>query len=72
MSKTIQCGGFLGTLLGKLAALLMNIAVSFGKNALSPLPTMEKASAVDSDIQRKMCEFWGSRKNVKANYYSHF
>lgn len=50
----------------------MNIAVSFGKNALSPLPTMEKASAVDSDIQRKMCEFWGSRKNVKANYFSHF
>ena len=35
--KTIQSGGFLGSLLSKLAGPLIKIAVPFPKNVLAPL-----------------------------------
>ena len=37
ISKTIQSGGFLGSLLSKIAGPLMKVAVSSAKNVLAPL-----------------------------------
>ena len=37
ISKTIQSGGFLGSLLSKIAGPLMKVAVSLAKNVLAPL-----------------------------------
>ena len=37
ISKTIQSGGFLGSLLSKIAGPLMKVAVSSSKNVLAPL-----------------------------------
>ena len=36
ISKIIQFGGFLGSLLCKLAGSLMKVAIPFGKNILAP------------------------------------
>ena len=53
ISKIIQFGGFLGSLLSKLAGPLMKIAVPLAKNALAPLRITAAASAVDAGIQTK-------------------
>ena len=37
ISKTIQSGGFLGSLLSKLAGPLMKVAILLAKNVLAPL-----------------------------------
>ena len=37
LSKIIQSGGFLGSLLSKLACLLMKVTVLLAKNILAPL-----------------------------------
>ena len=37
ISKTIQSGGFLGSLLSKIAGPLMKVAVTKAKNVLAPL-----------------------------------
>ena len=53
ISKIIQSGGFLGSLLSKLADPLMKIAVPLAKNVLAPLGTTAAASAIDAGIQKK-------------------
>ena len=54
ISKIIQSGGFLGSLLSKLADPLIYVAVPLAKNILAPLGITAAASAIDSEIQKKM------------------
>ena len=54
ISKIIQSGGFLGSLLSKLAGPLMKVAIPLAKNVLAPLGITAAASAIDAGIQRKM------------------
>ena len=54
ISKIIQSGGFVGSLLSKLAGPLMKVALSLAKNILAPLGTTEAASAIDPGIQKKI------------------
>ena len=53
ISKIIQSGGFLGSLLSKLAGPLMEVAISLAKNVLEPLGITAAASAIDAGIQKK-------------------
>ena len=53
ISKIIQSGGFLGSLLSKLAGPLMKVAISLAKNVLAPLGITAAASAIDAGIQKK-------------------
>ena len=53
ISKIIQSGGFLGSLLSKLAGSLMKVAVPLAKNILAPLGITVAASAIDAGIQKK-------------------
>ena len=53
INKIIQSGGFLGSLLSKLAGPLMKIAVPFAKNVLAPLGITTAASALDAGIKKK-------------------
>ena len=52
--KTIQSGGLLGSLLSKLAGLLMKVAVPLAKNILAPLGITAATSAIDAGIQKKI------------------
>ena len=52
--KIIQLGGFLGSLLSKLAGPLMKVAVPLAKNILAPLGITAAASAIDAGIQKKI------------------
>ena len=52
ISKIIQSGGFLGSLLSKLAGPLMKVAIPLAKNVLAPLGITAAASAIDAGIQR--------------------
>ena len=61
ISKIIQSGGFLGTLLSKLALPLMTFAVSLAKNILVPLGIIAAASAIGAGIQKKI---YGSGKTT--------
>ena len=54
VSKIIQCGGFLGSLLSKLASPLMKVAIPLAKNVLAPLGITAAASAIDAGIQKKI------------------
>ena len=49
----IQSGGFLGSLLNKLAGPLMKVAIPLAKNVLVPLLIVAAASAIDAGIQKK-------------------
>ena len=51
--KIIQSGGFLGSLLSKLAGPLMKVAIPLAKNVLAPLVITAAASAIDAGIQKK-------------------
>ena len=53
ISKIIQSGGFLGSLLSKLAGLLMKVAVPFAKSILAPLGITAAASAIDVGIKKQ-------------------
>ena len=57
ISKIIQSGGFLGSLLSKLAGPLMKVAIPLAKNVLAPLGITAAASAIDAGIQK---EIYGS------------
>ena len=48
ITKITQSGGFLGSLLSKLAGPLMKVAVPFAKNILAPLGITAAASAIDA------------------------
>ena len=63
ISKTIQSGGFLGSLLSKLAGPLMKVAVSIANNILAPLGITVAASAIDAGIQKKNTWFWKNNFN---------
>ena len=54
ISKIIQSGGFLGSLLSKLAGPLMKVAIPLAKNVLAPLGITAATSAIDAGIQKKM------------------
>ena len=53
ISKIIQSGGFLRSLLSKLSGPLMKVAIPLAKNVLAPLGTTAAASAIDAGIQKK-------------------
>ena len=57
ISKIIQSGGYLGSLLSKLAGLLMKAAVPFAKKILEPLNLTAAMSAIDAGIQKKIHGF---------------
>ena len=54
ISKIIQSGGFLGSLLSKLAGPLMKVAVPLAKNILAALGITAAASGIDAVIQKKI------------------
>ena len=54
ITKIIQSGGFLGSLLSKLAGPLMKVAIPLAKNVLAPLGITAAASAIDAGIQKKI------------------
>ena len=54
ISKIFQSGGFLGSLLSKLAGPLMKRTVPLAKNILAPLGITAAASAIDVGIQKKI------------------
>ena len=56
--KMIQFGGFLGSLLSKLAGPLIKVAVPLAKNILAPLGITAAAPAIDAGIQKKMHCSW--------------
>ena len=53
ISKIIQSGGFLGSLLSKLAGPLMKVAIPLRKNVLTLLGITAAVSAIDAGIQKK-------------------
>ena len=56
ISKIIQSGGFLGSLLSKLAGPLMKVAIPLAKNVLAPLG-ITAAASIDAGIQKKIHGF---------------
>ena len=54
ISKVIQSGEFLGSLLSKLAGTLMKVTIPLAKNVLTPLGITAAASAIDAGIQKKI------------------
>ena len=54
ISKIIQSGQFLGSLLSKLAGPLIKIAIPLAKNVLAPLGITAAASEIDAVIQKKI------------------
>ena len=54
ISKIIESGGFLGSLLSKSAGPLMKVAIPLAKNVLALLGITAAASAIDPGIQRKI------------------
>ena len=66
ISKIIQSGGFLGSLLSKLAGQLMKVAIPLAKNILPPLGIIAAASAVDAGIQKKKTK---TNKQTKTRFW---
>ena len=54
ISKISQSGGFLGSLLSKLAGTLMKVAIVLAKNVLAPLRITAAASAINARIEKKI------------------
>ena len=54
ISKIIQSGGFLGSLLSKIACPLMKVPVPLAQKVLAPLGLTAAASAIDGAIQKKL------------------
>ena len=61
--KVIQSGGFLGSLLSRLAGLLMKVAIPLAKTVLAPLGITTAASAIDAGIKKKNTWFWNNNFN---------
>ena len=53
ITKIIQSGGFLRSLLSKLVDPLMKAAIPLAKNVLEPLGITAVGSAIDAGIQKK-------------------
>ena len=60
ISKIIQSGGFIGSLLRKLGGLLMKVAIPLAKNILALLGITAAASAIDAEIKKKQKKQHGS------------
>ena len=54
ISKITQSGGFLGSLLSKLAGPFMKVVGPLAKNILAPLGITATALAIDAGIQKKI------------------
>ena len=54
VSKIVQSGRLLGSLLSKIAGSLMKVAVPLAKNILALLGITAAASTIDAGIQRKV------------------
>ena len=55
ISKIIESGEFLGSLLSKIACSLMKVAAPLAKKVLAPLQiTAAAASSIDAEIQKKI------------------
>ena len=54
ITKIIQSGGFLGSLLSRLADPLMKVAAPLGKNILASVALTAAMSAIDGAIQKKI------------------
>ena len=54
ISKLIQSGGFLGSLLSKIAGALMKVVVPFAEKFLAPMRITAAASAIDGAIHKKI------------------
>ena len=52
ISKIIQSGGFLGSLLSKLAGPLIKVAIPLAKNVIAPLGVTAAASVIDVGIKK--------------------
>ena len=52
ITKMLQSGGFLRSLLSKLAGPLLKVAVPLAKHILAPLGITAAASAIDAGIQK--------------------
>ena len=53
ISKIIQSGGFLGSLLSKLPGSVMKVVIPLAKNVLAPSGITAAASAIDAGIQKR-------------------
>ena len=53
VSKIIQSGGFLGSLLSKIPGPIIKVAVPLAKDILAPLRITVAASAIDAGIKKK-------------------
>ena len=62
ISKLIQSGGFLGSLLSKLAIPLMKVAIPLARNVLATLGITAAASAIDAGIQKNTW-LWNNKIN---------
>ena len=62
ISKLIQSGKCLGSLLSKLAGPLMKVAIPLAKNVLAPLGITAAASAIDAGI-KKNTWLWNNNFN---------
>ena len=60
--KINQSGGFLGSLLNKLAGPLMKVAIPLPKTVLAPLGITAAASEIDAEIKKKTW-FWNNNFN---------
>ena len=67
IAKVIQSGGFLGSLLSKVAGPLMKVAVPLAKNVLAPLGITAAASAIDAGIQKKKIHGSGTSTLIISN-----
>ena len=68
ISKMIQSGGFLGSLVSKLAGPLMKVGIPLTKNVLAPLGITAAAYVFDAGIQKKKKKkkkkwFWNNNFN---------
>ena len=63
ISKRIQSGVFLGSLLSKLTGPLLKIDVPLAKNILALLGITAAASAIDAGIKKKNTWFWNNSFN---------
>ena len=62
ISEITNFGGFLGSLLSKIAGPLINIAVPLAKDILAPLGMTVASSAIDAGIQKETCS-WNNNTN---------
>ena len=67
ISKIIQSGGFLGSLLSKLPGPLMKVVIPLANSVLPPLGITAAASAIDAGTQKnkkqKKTLFWNNNFN---------